>query len=78
MAMYLQSLNNQFSFSIMSKIVTLEKLAIKERLKVLNLDASGPIQKIIFSEFDDFLLGVVSVSHVSSSLLCQLFENKQQ
>merc|ERR1719495_2350157 len=41
-------------------------------------DASGPIQKIIFSEFDDFLLGVVSVSHVSSSLLCQLFENKQQ
>ena len=75
---YLHLLNNQFSLSIVSKVVRLEELAIKERLKVLNFDASGPVQKIIFSEFDDFLLRVVSVSHVSSSLLCQLYENKQQ
>ena len=56
----LKLLNDEFSGRIVGEVVTLEHLAVEERLQILYGDLSGFLHKILLIDLHHFLLCSVS------------------
>ena len=56
----LKLLNDEFSGRIVGEVVTLEHLAVEERLQILNGDLSGFLHQILLIDLHHFLLCAVS------------------